>query len=322
MQSKGMYTGHLAMLGANLLWGVMSPMSKAVLQSGLVGPLSLTTLRMVGAAAAFWILSLFTRREHVTPHDLALLFFASLFGVTLNQGFFITGVSLTSPIDASIAASTVPILTMLIAAVYLKEPITWKKAIGVAVGASGALLLILSNGTVDTAGRSGSIAGDMICLMGALSFAIYLAVFKRLIARYSSVTLMKWMFLYAAICAIPLCGGDAAAIDYAHLSPALWGGVLYVVCCATFFSYLLIPVGQKYLRPTVVGMYTYLQPFIASVVAVLAGLDRFGFAKGIAAVMVCLGVYIVNQSKSRAQLDAERAARQQAASAAQTSPRA
>ena len=134
--------------------------------------------------------------------------------------------------------------------------------------------------------------------------------------------MMKWMFLYAAICAIPLCGGDAAAIDYAHLSPALWGGVLYVVCCATFFSYLLIPVGQKYLRPTVVGMYTYLQPFIASVVAVLAGLDRFGFAKGIAAVMVCLGVYIVNQSKSRAQLDAERAARQQAASAAQTSPRA
>ena len=221
---------------------------------------------------------------------------------------------MTSPIDASIAASTVPILTMLIAAVYLKEPITWKKAIGVAVGASGALLLILSNGTVDTAGRSGSIAGDMICLMGALSvFAIYLAVFKRLIARYSSVTLMKWMFLYAAICAIPLCGGDAAAIDYAHLSPALWGGVLYVVCCATFFSYLLIPVGQKYLRPTVVGvLYTYLQPFIASVVAVLAGLDRFGFAKGIAAVMVCLGVYIVNQSKSRAQLDAERAARQQA----------
>ena len=161
----------------------------------------------------------------------------------------------------------------------------------------------------------------MICLMGALSFAIYLAVFKRLIARYSSVTLMKWMFLYAAICAIPLCGGDAAAIDYAHLSPALWGGVLYVVCCATFFSYLLIPVGQKHLRPTVVGMYTYLQPFIASVVAVLAGFDRFGFAKGIAAVMVCLGVYIVNQSKSRAQLDAERAARHQAATAPQASPR-
>ena len=294
--------GHLALLLANTMFGFNVPIAKGVLASGMVSPYALNLFRMGGAALLFWI--------------------ASLFSIQLNQTSFLIGLSMTSPIDASIAASTVPILTMLIAAVYLKEPITWKKAIGVAVGASGALLLILSNGTVDTAGRSGSIAGDMICLMGALSFAIYLAVFKRLIARYSSVTLMKWMFLYAAICAIPLCGGDAAAIDYAHLSPALWGGVLYVVCCATFFSYLLIPVGQKYLRPTVVGMYTYLQPFIASVVAVLAGLDRFGFAKGIAAVMVCLGVYIVNQSKSRAQLDAERAARQQAASAAQTSPRA
>ena len=314
--------GHLALLLANTMFGFNVPIAKGVLASGMVSPYALNLFRMGGAALLFWIASLFAPREKVSRKDLVLLFFASLFSIQLNQTSFLIGLSMTSPIDASIAASTVPILTMLIAAVYLKEPITWKKAIGVAVGASGALLLILSNGTVDTAGRSGSIAGDMICLMGALSFAIYLAVFKRLIARYSSVTMMKWMFLYAAICAIPLCGGDAAAIDYAHLSPALWGGVLYVVCCATFFSYLLIPVGQKYLRPTVVGMYTYLQPFIASVVAVLAGLDRFGFAKGIAAVMVCLGVYIVNQSKSRAQLDAERAARQQAASAAQTSPRA
>ena len=286
--------GHLALLLANTMFGFNVPIAKGVLASGMVSPYALNLFRMGGAALLFWIASLFAPREKVSRKDLVLLFFASLFSIQLNQTSFLIGLSMTSPIDASIAASTVPILTMLIAAVYLKEPITWKKAIGVAVGASGALLLILSNGTVDTAGRSGSIAGDMICLMGALSFAIYLAVFKRLIARYSSVTLMKWMFLYAAICAIPLCGGDAAAIDYAHLSPALWGGVLYVVCCATFFSYLLIPVGQKYLRPTVVGMYTYLQPFIASVVAVLAGLDRFGFAKGIAAVMVCLGVYIVN----------------------------
>ena len=285
--------GHLALLLANTMFGFNVPIAKGVLASGMVSPYALNLFRMGGAALLFWIASLFAPREKVSRKDLVLLFFASLFSIQLNQTSFLIGLSMTSPIDASIAASTVPILTMLIAAVYLKEPITWKKAIGVAVGASG-----------------------------ALSFAIYLAVFKRLIARYSSVTLMKWMFLYAAICAIPLCGGDAAAIDYAHLSPALWGGVLYVVCCATFFSYLLIPVGQKYLRPTVVGMYTYLQPFIASVVAVLAGLDRFGFAKGIAAVMVCLGVYIVNQSKSRAQLDAERAARQQAASAAQTSPRA
>ena len=203
MQSKRMYTGHLAMLGANLLWGVMSPMSKAVLQSGLVGPLSLTTLRMVGAAAAFWILSLFTRREHVTPHDLALLFFASLFGVTLNQGFFITGVSLTSPIDASVVTTTTPIITMILAALYLKEPITSKKVMGIFMGAVGALILILSADAAHTGENAGGMTGNILCLMAELCFATYCVVFKDLIGRYSPVTLMKWMFTYAAICCIP-----------------------------------------------------------------------------------------------------------------------
>lgn len=181
MQSKRMYTGHLAMLGANLLWGVMSPMSKAVLQSGLVGPLSLTTLRMVGAAAAFWILSLFTRREHVTPHDLALLFFASLFGVTLNQGFFITGVSLTSPIDASVVTTTTPIITMILAALYLKEPITSKKVMGIFMGAVGALILILSADAAHTGENAGGMTGNILCLMAELCFATYCVVFKDLI---------------------------------------------------------------------------------------------------------------------------------------------
>ena len=173
--------GHLALLLANTMFGFNVPIAKGVLASGMVSPYALNLFRMGGAALLFWIASLFAPREKVSRKDLVLLFFASLFSIQLNQTSFLIGLSMTSPIDASIAASTVPILTMLIAAVYLKEPITWKKAIGVAVGASGALLLILSNGTVDTAGRSGSIAGDMICLMGALSFAIYLAVFKRLI---------------------------------------------------------------------------------------------------------------------------------------------
>ena len=152
--------GHLALLLANTMFGFNVPIAKGVLASGMVSPYALNLFRMGGAALLFWIASLFAPREKVSRKDLVLLFFASLFSIQLNQTSFLIGLSMTSPIDASIAASTVPILTMLIAAVYLKEPITWKKAIGVAVGASGALLLILSNGTVDTAGRSGSIAGS------------------------------------------------------------------------------------------------------------------------------------------------------------------
>ena len=295
------------------------PVSKYLLPEH-VQPEALTSMRMSFACVMFWITSLFVPYEKVPLKDLGLLCLCALCGVGLNQGLFIWGLNTTSPVDASIIATAVPIFVMILAALILKEPITRMKTFGVLLGICGAISLILQS--TQGSNQASSLGGNLLITVSGFMYSIYLVVSKPLTLKYSSVTMMKWMFLYAAICAIPLCGGDAAAIDYAHLSPALWGGVLYVVCCATFFSYLLIPVGQKYLRPTVVGMYTYLQPFIASVVAVLAGLDRFGFAKGIAAVMVCLGVYIVNQSKSRAQLDAERAARQQAASAAQTSPRA
>ena len=305
MQSKGMYTGHLAMLGTNLLWGVMSPMSKAVLQSGLVGPLSLTTLRMVGAAAAFWILSLFTRREHVTPHDLALLFFASLFGVTLNQGFFITGVSLTSPIDASVVTTTTPIITMILSALYLKEPITSKKVMGIFMGAVGALILILSADAAHTGENAGGMTGNILCLMAELCFATYCVVFKDLIGRYSPVTLMKWMFTYAAICCIPFSYNGLASINFTTLPTAVYADLAFIVFGATFLSYLLVPIGQHRLRPTLVTMYCYLQPIVASMLAVLWGMDRFTPTKGAAILLVFVGVYLVNRSKSRAQMEAE-----------------
>lgn len=303
--------GHLAMFGANLLWGVMSPISKAVLESGAITPLALTTFRMLGAALLFWIASAFTRREHVPPHDLAMLFFASLFGITLNQGCFIAGVSLTSPIDASVITTTVPIITMIIAAFYLKEPVTNKKVIGIFLGALGALILIL-NGQHAAPGteQESSMAGNILCLTGEFSFAVYYVVFKSLVSRYSPVTLMKWMFTYATICCVPFSYADMTAVDFSHLGTALLYELIFIVAGATFLSYLLIPLGQKRLRPTVVSMYNYLQPIVATMLAVLWGMDRFSPTKGLAIVLVFLGVYVVNKSKSRAQMEAEAAARQ------------
>lgn len=300
---------HLAMLGANLLWGLMSPLSKSVLGAGVMTPFTLTTLRMTGAAALFWLASLFVRREHVPPRDLALLFFASLLGITLNQTCFIAGVSLTSPVNASVVTTTAPILTLVIAAFYLKEPVTAKKLIGILLGALGALLLILSGNSGAGGTEKGGVAGDLLCLAAQVSFAVYYVVFKQLIGRYSPVTLMKWMFTYAVVCCVPFSYTSLALLDWNRLSPALWGDLAFIVGGATFLSYLLIPVGQKRLRPTVASMYNYVQPVVASLLAVYWGMDAFGFPKLLAVGLVFAGVYAVSRSKSRAQLEAEAAAR-------------
>lgn len=305
------YKGHLAMLGANILWGCMSPSSKIVLSSGLVSAISLTTFRMLGATVVFWLASLFTKKEHVSHPDLMKLFFAALFGIVFNQGTFIFGVSLTSPIDATIVATTTPIITMIIAAFYLKEPVTGKKILGIFVGALGALLLILS-GQQTIAGQShtSNIWGDLLCLAAQCSFSIYVVVYKGLIGRYSPVTLMKWMFTYSAICTIPFSYTSIAGIHFAALPPTIYLNIAIVVLGGTFFAYLLVPIGQRILRPTVATMYNYVQPIVASIITVVVGLDTFGLLKSIAIALVFLGVYIVTQSKSKAQIEAYKAAKE------------
>ena len=253
----------------------------------------------------FWLASLFTKKEHVNHQDLAKLFFAALLGIVLNQGSFIFGVSLTSPINASIVTTTTPIITMIIAAFYLKEPVTGKKVIGIFVGAAGALLLILSSQSAAAgSGKSSNIWGDLLCLLAQFSFSFYFVLFKGLIGKYSPITLMKWMLTYASICTIPFSYNHIAGIDFLNLPSELYMGIIYVVLGGTFLPYLFIPIGQNLLRPTVACMYNYVQPIVASLIAVLWGMDTFGVMKGIAVALVFTGVYIVTQSKSRAQLEA------------------
>lgn len=291
------------MIGAETMWGLMAPIGKFVLSSAVITPLLMTDFRMIGAACLFWIASLFVKPEHVHHKDMLSLFFAALFGIVFNQGSYIFGLGMTSPINASIVTTSLPILTMVIAAIYLREPITGKKLLGVFMGAVGALLLILSGHPL-SGGQAGSIWGDLLCLFAQFSFSLYLVFFKGLIGKYSPITLMKWMFTYASICLIPFSYSEIVQLDWSLLDYKLIGGLVMVVFCATFISYLLIPIGQKSLRPTVTSMYNYLQPIVASIIAVIWGMDSFNVLKIIAVVLVFTGVFFVTQSKSRAQMEA------------------
>lgn len=291
--------GHLFALLANIMWGLMSPIGKQALQE--FSPISVTTFRMVGAALAFWLLSLFCKQEHVNHRDMLKIAFASLFALVFNQGIFIFGLSLTSPIDASIVTTTLPIVTMIVAAIYLKEPITNKKVLGIFVGAMGALILILSS---QSAGNgNGNLLGDLLCLVAQISFSIYLTVFKGLSQQYSVVTINKWMFVYASICYIPLSSTDIMAIQWDAVSVTATLQLLYVVFGGSFVAYLCIMTAQKLLRPTVVSMYNYMQPIVATIAAIIMGIGSFGWQKGLAIALVFLGVYIVTQSKSKADFE-------------------
>src|SRR5574344_2130041 len=149
---------HICMFASCLMWGLMAPIGKEAMLHGISG-LDIVPFRVVGGAVLFWLTSLFTKREEVPSHDLMMLFFAALLGLVFNQCCFTIGLSITSPINASIVTTTLPIITMVLAAIFLKEPVTGKKIIGVVCGAAVALILILASARA-TGSKSGNLAGD------------------------------------------------------------------------------------------------------------------------------------------------------------------
>lgn len=298
--------GHGSMLGANVMWGLMSPVAKFVMVGGVVTPLVVTDLRITGAMVLFWIASFFQKPERVAPKDLLKLLGASLLAIVFNQGCFIFGVGLTSPVDASIITTSMPLLAMVLAAIYLKEPITGKKVLGIAVGATGALLLILGSHQVSEAKAAGNhyIWGDLLVLLAQFSYALYFVLFKNFVNKYSLITIMKWMFTYAFICALPFSYNDLLHTEWKSLQNTEIGALVFIVVGSTFISYVLIVIGQKNLRPTVAGMYNYVQPLVASIVAVCWGMDTFNFVKIISVALIFGGVYLVTNSRSKAEMEA------------------
>ena len=293
--------GHAAMLGANTMWGLMSPVSKLIMASGAVSPFVMTDLRVGGAMLLFWIASLFQKPEHVSPKDMVTLFFASLFAIVLNQGCFILGVSMSSPTDASIITTSMPLWAMVLAAYILKEPVTGKKVAGIACGAGGALMLILgssANGSAASSGSGTAIRGDLLVLFAQFCYAFYIVYYKDFVRKYSLFTTMKWLFTYAFICILPFSADNLMATRWEELTPQTIAGILFIVIGATFISYMLIVIGQKNLRPTVAGMYNYVQPVVACIVAICCGMESLNLI-----VLIFIGVYLVTVSKSRQDLE-------------------
>ncbi len=289
------------MLSANVMWGLMSPMAKLVIIGGVVSPLILTNMRIFGAMVLFWIGSFFREPERVPPKDMLRLFGAALLAIVFNQGCFIFGVGLTSPADASIITTSMPLWAMILAAYILKEPITAKKVSGIALGAMGALLLIFGGQSApgSSGGSATAIYGDLLVLFAQCSYALYLVVYKDFVSKYSLFTIMKWMFTYSFICVTPLAANDLMALDWQLLTMGQILSIAFIVVCATFLAYILVIVGQQRLRPTVAGMYNYVQPIVACVVAAYWGMDSFNAVKYIAVALIFGGVYMVSTSKSR-----------------------
>lgn len=294
MQEK--YKGHIAILTANVIFGLHIPVSKALL-AGWMSPLAYMLVRILFATIVFWVVSFFQPKEKVAPKDLLLIAVGGLFGFTIAQYTFALALNYTSPVTVSLIIALSPVVVMLLAALFLKEKITRNKVIGVSLAIAGAALLILCTG--NGSGASNNLLGIGILLFNITCYSIYLIITRKVSARYSGTTLMKWMFLTNLIVVLPF-GYRELFVQPVFTTAGLhtgWWLLAYVLLMSTIVGYFLMPVGLKRLKATTVSIYMNLQPVVASIVALIIGQDTFSWDKPVAAVLVIAGVYFVTRNK-------------------------
>ena len=297
MKDRSVLSGHIACFLAYAIFGVNIIVCKDLTGGHLISPIAIFTLRSLGAGLLFWILSLFFPYEKVEKRDYMKIFAAAFLGYFVTQLTFLMAIPDVTPMHCSIISSMSPIYTMFIAAIVLKEPLSWQKAGGVVLSLCGILFLIFSNAAGASGVSESKLSGIFLMFLNSLSFSLYLGIFKPVIAKYSVVTFMKWIFLFSALMSLPISFREVFSFEWTRIPAAQMWELGYLIVFATFMAYFLIPFGQKRIRPTLVSMYSYIQPIIATVISIIIGMDILTWQKLFASAMVFLGVFIVSRSR-------------------------
>ena len=288
----------IALFFANLIYAVNYGLAKDVMGEGYLQAFSFILFRVVGAVFLFWIVSFFTKREKIEKKDFVKFAICGLFGVAANQLMFFEGLHHTSTINASIIMVTNPILVLILATVMLKERLSVRKIFGVAIGLTGAVLLILFRGKgVD---EESTLLGDLLILLNATCYGVYLILAKPLMRKYSPVTVVKWVFTFGLIFVLPFGLSQVGAINWSMPNKIVLE-IVYVVVFTTFFAYLLNIYGLKKVSPTVASSFIYLQPILTTLIAVYLGSETLDWQKAVFGITIFTGVFIVSiPQKSRA----------------------
>ena len=287
---------HLALLATAFIWGLNYTISKYLL-TGIFNPFQLIFLRLAGGVTCFYIFQKFFVHEKVARKDLILLAFLGILGFGLNQTLFYAGLSFTSPVDASILHVINPILVLIFSSLLIGEKVTIRKAGGIAMGSSGALLLIFYSSGLSFSGNHA--IGNVLIILNMVCYALYLVLIKPLMGKYHTATILKWVSLFGFIFIVPFSIKPALEINFSAISTTVWLLVLYVIVMNTFIAYFLVNYALERVMPSIVSYYTYLQPFIAAAASVTVGSGAITWTKILAALLIFSGVALVNSGSKK-----------------------
>jgi drug/metabolite transporter (DMT)-like permease len=289
---------HLLLFIVNLIYAGNYTVAKIAMPA-YISPEAFIVIRATVGALTFLLIHAIWVKEKIAKEDWFRLVLCGLFGIAINQLMFFKGLALSSPINASLIMITVPIIVIVLSAIVLKERITTFKFFGVMSGLIGAALIILSGKQIAELTIS---KGDLFIFFNATSYGIYLILVKSMMKKYEAITVMRWVFFFGWLMVIPFGVFQLQDIEWHTFPQQVWMAVVYVLVGTTILTYLLNGLALKISSPALVSTYIYLQPLLATVIAVLSQHDVLSVKKVVAAAFIFLGVYLVSFKSNSQQL--------------------
>ncbi|MFX0556264.1 DMT family transporter [Maribacter sp. CXY002] len=282
-----------AAIGATTIYGLNHTIAKGVMPI-YVPPMGFIMLRVIGASALFWLISIFGPKEKIDKKDFPKMLLCALLGMGFNMLVFFKGLSLSTPINSAVLVTTTPIIVLILSAIVLKEHIGNRKIIGIGIGLLGALGLILFGAEIRQDAPNIPL-GNFLILLNSIFYGAYLIVVKTLITKYHPFTFMKWLFTVGILICLPFGYQELTQIEWLDLPIEAVGAIAFVIIGTTFCTYLFNIFALTQLKASTLSAFVYVQPLIGICYAIGTGQDRLTTIKIIAACFVMLGVYLASK---------------------------
>lgn len=284
----------------SIIYGMTFTIAKDVMPK-YVEAFGFIIMRVGGATLLFWLVWLFSRKskairaEKIDPKDYLRIILAGFFGVALNMLSFFKGLSLTSPISASVLMVSTPMIVLILSAIILKERMQKRKIFGIILGLIGTAFLILYGKSVSNAPNAS--LGNFLVFINASSYGLYLIIVKKLMDKYNALNFAKWIYLIGFIMVLPFGWSEFQLINWAIMPTDIYLKIGFVVVFSTFLTYLINLLTMRELKPTTIAVFVYLQPLFATIFAISLGKDELTAVKIVSAILIFIGVYLVTQKK-------------------------
>jgi drug/metabolite transporter (DMT)-like permease len=287
---------HIAVLCTNIFFAANYNFVKFI-SPAYVKPFALNVWRVGLSLLLFWIVWVFGKTHaRINKKDLLRFFFCALTGIAINQTLFIKGLTLTSTVHASLLILTTPLLISIFAIWVLKEALTVFKIIGLALGISGCVLLILQR---ETSGNAENyLLGDILILINAVSYTIYFLIVKPLMQEYSPLHVIRWVFTIGFFMILPFGFDEMQQINFSHFQWTQYAALAFIVFGGTFLAYYFNAYGLQHLGASTAGAYIYTQPIFAVVIATLMFSETLNWQKIVSGCLIFAGVYLVSYKRS------------------------